>query len=213
MTTPNDPGPSDDQASITDLLREACGLADEAVERIPDSTVNERLNSLLRMVGYPSNADHDPSQEEILAIARREAEEILAAARRGAAEATAEAACAGAAAQAIRREVEQAVAQAEGYQDAALRKAASIVAEARAEARRILEEARAEADRIAWNRGRQYAPTRPTSPIYSNSKRLGARQLRDIEDLVAKLEDVTRQLALPSRTASANQPVDVETFN
>jgi hypothetical protein len=216
MNTSNGPSPSDSQEPITHLLREACGLADEAAERIPDSAVNARLNSVLRKAGYTSGAEHEASQAEILAVARGEAEEILAAARRGAAEATAEAACAEAAAQAARREAEHATAQAEQYQDAALKKAASIVAEARIEASRIIEEAWAEVDRIAWsnriarNRGRQYVPARPTSPAHGNGMRSGSRQLRDVQDLIAKLEDVDRKLALPIRAISMDQPVDAE---
>jgi hypothetical protein len=210
MTIPDSPGPADGQAPITDLLREVCGLADEAAERIPDSAVNARLDSVLGRAGYTPAADHDPSRAKILEVARREAEEILAAARRAAAEATAEAACAEAAAQAARREAEHATAQAERYQDAALKKAASIVTDARTEASRIIEEARAEAGRIAWNRGLQYAPARRASPTHGNSMRLGARQLQDIEDLVARLEDVDKKLALPIRTISMNHPADAE---
>jgi hypothetical protein len=132
VNTSNDPGRYDGQQPITDLLRDVCGLADEAAERITDSAVNARLDSVMRKAGYTSGAEHEVSPAEILAVARREAEEILAAARRGAAEAAAEAACAEIAAQAARRETEQVTAQAEQYQDAALKKAASLVTEARA---------------------------------------------------------------------------------
>jgi hypothetical protein len=139
--------------------------------------------------------------------------QILAAARRAAAEATAEAACAEAASQAAGHKAEHATAQAERYHDAALNKAASIITEARTEASRIIEEAWAEASRITWNRGAQYAPARRASPTHGNSMRLGARQLQNIEDLVARLEDVNKKLALPIRTISINQSADAEPAN
>lgn len=197
MNNSNGPGPSHSQESITHLLHEVCGLADETAERIPDSAVSAQLNSVLRRVGYASATEHEASQAEILAVARREAEEILAAARRGAAEAIAEATCAEAAAEAARHEAERATSQAEQYQDVALKKAASIVAEARIEAGRIVEEAQAKADRIAVFRGRQEVPPGRASASCSNSMRDNSRPLRDIQELIAQLENVNRKLALP----------------
>jgi hypothetical protein len=200
VNTSRRPGPSDDQEPVIHLLREVCGLADEAAERIPDSAVNERLNSVLRRAGCASG-DEEVSHAEIVGAARREAEEILAAARRGAAEAAAEAACAEAAASAARCEAGQ-------YQDAALKKAASLVAEARAEARRIVREARQEADRIIWNRVERRVPARQAPRTYSREVRFDSPQLRDIQDLIAELENVNRKLAVPSRTASAGGHAD-----
>src|SRR5580693_664095 len=117
MNTDNGPGPCDGKEPATDLLREVCGLADEAAERIPDSVVNTRLNAVLERCGYTADAEDEASQAEIVAAARREAAEILAAAGRGAAEAAAEAACAEAAAEAARRDAERAIARAEQYED------------------------------------------------------------------------------------------------
>jgi len=209
VNTSNDPGPYDGQQAITDLLREVCGLADEAAERITDSAVNARLDSVMRKAGYTSDAEHEVSPAEILAVARREADEILATARRGAAEAAAEAACAEVAAEAARREAEQATAQAEQYQDAALKKAASIVTEARTEASRIVEEAHAEADRIARDKGRQYVSARPASLAYGNHMRVDTRPLRNIQYLIAQLEDVDKELAHPTRITSPAQSAEV----
>jgi uncharacterized membrane protein YqiK len=208
MNTDNGPGPCDGKEPATDLLREVCGLADEAAERIPDSVVNARLNAVLERGGYTAGAEDEASRAEIVAAARREAAEILAAAGRGAAEAAAEAACAEAAAEAARRDAERAIARAEQYEDAALLKAASIVAAARAAAGRIIEEAEAEAGRIGGRRGQQYVAVRPAASTYGKDVRVDSRQLRDIQDLIAKIEDVNRKLALPVRAISVEQPVD-----
>jgi hypothetical protein len=43
---------------------------------------------------------------------------------------------------------------------------------------------------------------------YGNDVRDDSQQLRDIQDLIAKLEDVNRKLALPIRTLSMDQPTD-----
>ena len=43
---------------------------------------------------------------------------------------------------------------------------------------------------------------------YGNDVRDDSQQLRDIQDLIAKLEDVNRKLALPIRTLSLDQPAD-----
>jgi hypothetical protein len=41
---------------------------------------------------------------------------------------------------------------------------------------------------------------------YGNDPRDDSQQLRDIQDLIAKLEVVNRKLALPIRVISMNQP-------
>jgi hypothetical protein len=41
---------------------------------------------------------------------------------------------------------------------------------------------------------------------YGNDVRDDSQQLRDIQDLIAKLEDVNRKLALPNRVISMDQP-------
>jgi hypothetical protein len=46
------------------------------------------------------------------------------------------------------------------------------------------------------------------SMTYGNDVRDDTQQLRDIQDLIAKLEDVNRKLALPIRTLSLDQPAD-----
>ena len=46
---------------------------------------------------------------------------------------------------------------------------------------------------------------------YGNDVRDDSQQLRDIQDLIAKLEDVNRRLALPIRTISMDQPSDSAT--
>jgi hypothetical protein len=45
---------------------------------------------------------------------------------------------------------------------------------------------------------------------YGNPVRDDSQQLRDIQDLIAKLEDVNRKLALPIRTITMDQPADAE---
>ncbi len=45
---------------------------------------------------------------------------------------------------------------------------------------------------------------------YGNPVRDDSQQLRDIQDLIAKLEDVNRKLALPIRTISMDQSADTE---
>ena len=45
---------------------------------------------------------------------------------------------------------------------------------------------------------------------YGNDVRDDSQQLRDIQDLIAKLEDVNRKLALPIRTITVEQPTDAE---
>ena len=41
---------------------------------------------------------------------------------------------------------------------------------------------------------------------YGNDVRDDSQQLRDIQDLIAKLEDVNRKLALPNQVISMDQP-------
>jgi hypothetical protein len=43
---------------------------------------------------------------------------------------------------------------------------------------------------------------------YGNSERDDTQQLRDIQDLIAKLEDVNKRLALPVRTISMTPDAD-----
>jgi hypothetical protein len=43
---------------------------------------------------------------------------------------------------------------------------------------------------------------------YGNDMRDDSQQLRDIQDLIAKLADVNRKLALPIRTVTMDQPTD-----
>jgi hypothetical protein len=45
---------------------------------------------------------------------------------------------------------------------------------------------------------------------YSNGVRDDTQQLRDIQDLIAKLEDVNRKLALPMRALTATRAIDTE---
>jgi len=45
---------------------------------------------------------------------------------------------------------------------------------------------------------------------YSNGVRDDTQQLRDIQDLIAKLEDVNKQLAQPKRAMSVAQVVDAD---
>jgi hypothetical protein len=45
---------------------------------------------------------------------------------------------------------------------------------------------------------------------YGNPVRDDSQQLRDIQDLIAKLEDVNRKLALPIRTISMDQSPDTQ---
>ena len=45
---------------------------------------------------------------------------------------------------------------------------------------------------------------------YGNSMRDDSQQLRDIQDLIAKLEDVNRKLALPMRAIIVDQPTAAE---
>jgi hypothetical protein len=45
---------------------------------------------------------------------------------------------------------------------------------------------------------------------YGNPVRDDSQQLRDIQDLIAQLEDVNRRLALPNRVISTDQPADAE---
>jgi hypothetical protein len=45
---------------------------------------------------------------------------------------------------------------------------------------------------------------------YGNIARDDTQQLRDIQDLIAKIEDVNRKLALPIRVISMDQPADTE---
>lgn len=46
--------------------------------------------------------------------------------------------------------------------------------------------------------------------ISRNGVRIDSQQLRDIEDLIAKLEDVNRQLALPAHAVPLDQRVEAE---
>ncbi len=45
---------------------------------------------------------------------------------------------------------------------------------------------------------------------YGNPVRDDSQQLRDIQDLIAKLEDVNRKLAQPMRVITMDQPADAE---
>jgi hypothetical protein len=45
---------------------------------------------------------------------------------------------------------------------------------------------------------------------YGNGTRDDSQQLRDIQDLIAKLEQVNRKLALPARAMPAPQAADPE---
>jgi hypothetical protein len=45
---------------------------------------------------------------------------------------------------------------------------------------------------------------------YGNDMRDDSQQLRDIQDLIAKLADVNRKLALPIRTITMDQPTDTQ---
>jgi hypothetical protein len=45
---------------------------------------------------------------------------------------------------------------------------------------------------------------------YGNPVRDDSQQLRDIQDLIAKLEDVNRKLALPMRAIIMDQPAGTE---
>jgi hypothetical protein len=45
---------------------------------------------------------------------------------------------------------------------------------------------------------------------YSNGVRDDTQQLRDIQDLIAKLEDVNKKLALPMRAMSVARSSDAE---
>jgi hypothetical protein len=45
---------------------------------------------------------------------------------------------------------------------------------------------------------------------YGNDVRDDSQQLRDIQDLIAKLADVNKKLALPIRVISMDQPVEAE---
>lgn len=45
---------------------------------------------------------------------------------------------------------------------------------------------------------------------YGNPVRDDSQQLRDIQDLIAKLEDVNRKLAQPMRAITMDQPVGAE---
>jgi hypothetical protein len=45
---------------------------------------------------------------------------------------------------------------------------------------------------------------------YGNDVRDDSQQLRDIQDLIAKLEDVNRKLALPIRTITVERPTETE---
>lgn len=45
---------------------------------------------------------------------------------------------------------------------------------------------------------------------YGNAVRNDTQQLRDIQDLIAKLNDVNKKLALPIRTATAGQPAETQ---
>jgi hypothetical protein len=45
---------------------------------------------------------------------------------------------------------------------------------------------------------------------YSNGVRDDTQQLRDIQDLIAKLNDVNKRLALPKRTVSVAQTADTD---
>ena len=48
------------------------------------------------------------------------------------------------------------------------------------------------------------------SMTYGNEMRDDSQQLRDIQDLIAKLADVNRKLALPIRTITMDQPTDTQ---
>jgi hypothetical protein len=45
---------------------------------------------------------------------------------------------------------------------------------------------------------------------YGSNMRDDTQQLRDIQDLIAKLNDVNRKLALPIRVISMDQPAEPE---
>jgi hypothetical protein len=45
---------------------------------------------------------------------------------------------------------------------------------------------------------------------YGNDVRDDTQQLRDIQDLIAKLADVNKKLALPMRTITMDQPADAQ---
>jgi hypothetical protein len=48
------------------------------------------------------------------------------------------------------------------------------------------------------------------SMTYSNGVRDDTQQLRDIQDLIAKLEDVNKKLALPVRALTATRTTDTD---
>ena len=45
---------------------------------------------------------------------------------------------------------------------------------------------------------------------YGNGTQDGSQQLRDIQDLIARLADVNRKLALPARAMPTDQAADAE---
>lgn len=45
---------------------------------------------------------------------------------------------------------------------------------------------------------------------YSNGVRIDTQQLRDIQDLIARLADVNRRLSQPLRSGSAPGPADAD---
>jgi hypothetical protein len=45
---------------------------------------------------------------------------------------------------------------------------------------------------------------------YGNGVRDDTQQLRDIQDLIAKLEDVNKKLALPARAVAMPAPVETD---
>jgi hypothetical protein len=61
-----------------------------------------------------------------------------------------------------------------------------------------------------------YPSSKPLSTLeswsmtYGNDMRDDSQQLRDIQDLIAKLADVNRKLALPIRTITMDQPTDTQ---
>ena len=52
--------------------------------------------------------------------------------------------------------------------------------------------------------------TQEFSLTYGNGVRDDSQQLRDIQDLIARLDDVNKKLALPIRSIAADQPASAE---
>lgn len=167
--------------------RDVLDFIDETVARITDDDIEDRLHKTLRHAGYGQQqhtaADLDfraafaCSSGTQGALFRQATDEVSAA----------------------RREARRIIAGAREEAEKALSEAAKIVRDAQELAGIIISDAHSEAQKIRAGIYARKALTAPRGHDEVIRVRDSSQQLRDLQDLIAKLDDVDRKLAIPVR--------------